>query len=260
MMPTMPPQDWSERKITLYGSAGMAAAGLYPTSKSTVAPTRILPKKLQAIVVGGTRFQTFFSEIDDINFTSIDESEFSTRISKEKPNLVILASEVTDLQTLALETIRAGAHLYMDVSIERLDLAGARELLALASERSLKVGLTTPLACAANIKRLQIDSPIGEIVEVRAFGKMDDSGGEEDQIFDLIRFFVSDCTSVTARVRGNHLRAYFETAEGIDVTYIDQPGGATIHGPWGIELIGTSGKARIFNDSEPFILLTLHPR
>src|SRR5207344_2177636 len=109
---------------------------------------------------------------------------------------------------MALASLEAGAHLYMEKPITPT-LAEADEILALADKHGLKIAVAYQMRLAPNIvhlKRKLAEGLIGDLVQVRAWGKQDDRAGGEDMLvlgthlFDMIRNLIGDPAWCTARI------------------------------------------------------------
>jgi predicted dehydrogenase len=134
------------------------------------------------------------------------------------------------------------------------------------------------------LKQRLNDGLIGELLEIRVHGKQDKRAGGEDMVvlgthqFDLVRFFAGDAQWCDARVlqggrditpgdihaatedigpiAGDEIEAMFALPRGVNVHYTSRAKNAASAGPWGLELIGTKGRARLLNDvqTQVFVL------
>jgi predicted dehydrogenase len=206
-------------------------------------------------------------------------ADYREMLEKERPQLVSVAPRWTDqhhaMVKAALET---GAHVYCEKPFTRT-LAEADDLLALAGKTGRKIavahqGRVSP--ATLTLKRMLDDGAFGELFEVRVHGKQDKRAGGEDMVvlgthqFDLVRFFAGDALWCSARVLqngreitkadahaatediglivGDEVEAFFALPHGVSVHYTSRAKNAASAGPWGMELIGTKGRARLLND------------
>jgi len=211
-------------------------------------------------------------------------TDYQKMLETEKPDLVSVAPRWTDQHHLmALAALRAGAHVFMEKPITRT-LAEADELLAVAAKSRLQIAVAHQMRLAPSILYLkqQIDAGlIGNLLEIRAHGKQDHRAGGEDllvlgvHLFDLMRFFAGDAQWCAARVLekgqvvtisraraatedigqvvGDEVSAQFAFANGINATFTSRQANQQSAGPWGMELIGSKGAARILADICPRI-------
>lgn len=136
-------------------------------------------------------------------------SDYREMLAKEKPQLVSIAPRWSEHHhAMGLAALEAGAHLYMEKPITTT-LAEADELIALAGKRRLKIAVAHQMRLAPNIvhlKRKLAEGLIGEVVQIRSWGKQDHRAGGEDMIvlgthlFDMMRNLVGDASSCSARI------------------------------------------------------------
>src|SRR5205807_851986 len=115
--------------------------------------------------------------------------------------------------------LAAGAHLFMEKPIAPT-LVEADEILAAAEKAGRKIAVAHQMRLAPSIvflkKRID-EGLLGDLLELRAFGKQDARAGGEDllvlgvHLFDLMRLFAGDPLWCTARV----------TQAGRDITPAD---------------------------------------
>lgn len=205
-------------------------------------------------------------------------ADYREMLATEKPNLVSVAPRWTDQHfDMAKAALEAGAHVFMEKPFTQT-LAQADELLKIAKESDLKIAVAHQMLLDPKITKLKesIDKgELGDLLEIRLFGKQDARAGAEDMIvlgthlFDLARYFAGDAVWCSARISekgseivassgrdaikedlgkiaGDHIHAYFAMSNGVDLTFQSRPNGSTINGPWGMELIGTKAKVRVF--------------
>jgi predicted dehydrogenase len=120
---------------------------------------------------------------------------------------------------------------------------------------------------------------IGELLEIRAWGKQDDRSGGEDMIvlgshlFDLMRLFAGDPLWCSARVlqqghditradarvvkekigpvAGDSVHAQFAFPNGVHGSFTSRKALRETVGPWGIEFVGSKGMARMLVEIFP---------
>src|SRR5687767_12735634 len=109
---------------------------------------------------------------------------------------------------IALAALRAGAHIYSEKPFITSP-AEADELLALAEKRGLKMAVAHTMRMtpeAVRLKQAIAEGLLGDLVELRAFGKQDARAGGEDMmvlgshLFDLMRLLAGDPLWCSARV------------------------------------------------------------
>lgn len=212
-------------------------------------------------------------------------SEWREALEKEQPQLVCLASRWThERHAMGLAALRTGAHLFSEKPFTTT-LAEADELLATADRAGLKIAVAHQMRLAPGIVHLKKavgDGLLGELLEIRAWGKQDDAraGGEDmivlgSHIFDLMRLFAGDAAFCTARVLrqgreltradarmvkeqvglvgGDEVSAQFAFAGGVNGTFTSRKRLRQQVGHWGLELIGSKMSARILCDMDPAI-------
>ena len=212
--------------------------------------------------------------------------DYREMLAKERPQLVCVSPRHADQHhAMGLAALRAGAHLYMEKPITPT-LEEADELLSEAGKRGLKITVAHQMRLASNVQQLNqsIQSGLlGELLEMRAFGKQDNRAGGEDlmvlgvHLFDLFRLFAGDplwCSArvttqgvdITARdghsvkdnvglVAGDEVVAQFAFPRGVNASYHSRAKLRDFSGNWGVELIGSKGAARIKADIPPEIYL-----
>tara|TARA_B100000927_G_scaffold278923_1_gene262072 strand:+ start:11964 stop:13295 length:1332 start_codon:yes stop_codon:yes gene_type:complete len=333
-------EDDLTRRTVIYGSAGMAAAGMIPGAKAAAEPDPEKPedddpkpdtfdnlaekktpaeetelphneeepeivelKGLKAAVVGHTNAGGFghgldvvFNRLDGVRLIAIsDENEkgleraqtktgapkaykgYQDLFQHEQPDVVAVAPRWTDQHFGMVEAaLIAGAHVYCEKPFTRT-LKEADELLKLSSENNLKIAVAHQMRCDPYVKRFQAEQSdlIGQLLEMRVYGKMDDRVGGEDMLvlgthlFDLVRLFGGDVQYCTARITkegkpalaedaheskkenlghllGDSIRAEFVMDSGVNVTFISDKRYRDVAGPWGIEFIGAKSTMRLF--------------
>lgn len=214
-------------------------------------------------------------------------ADFREMLAKERPQLVSVCPRWTDQHhAMVRAALAVGAHVYCEKPFTRT-LAEADELLALAQRTGRKIAVAHQgrLAPQTLLLKQQLDAGlIGELLEIRVHGKQDRRAGGEDLVvlgthqFDLVRFFAGDAQWCSARVlqggreitaadvraatenigpiAGDEIEAMFALSRGVNVHYTSRAKNAAAAGPWGMELIGTKGRARLLNDvqTQVFVL------
>jgi predicted dehydrogenase len=213
-------------------------------------------------------------------------ADFREMLQKERPQLVSVAPRWTNQHhAMVKAALDVGAHVYCEKPFTRT-LAEADELLALAArtERKIAVAHQGRLSPATlMLKRMIDDGTLGELLEIRVHGKQDRRAGGEDMVvlgthqFDLVRFFAGEPLWCSARVlqagheitradvhpatedigpiAGDEIEALFALPRGVNVHYTSRARNAAVAGPWGMELIGTKGRARLLNDVHTTVFL-----
>lgn len=214
-------------------------------------------------------------------------ADYHEMLQKERPQLVCVAPRWTDQRhAMVSAALAVGAHVYSEKPFART-LAEADDVLANAQRtgRRIAVAHQGRLAPQTLLLKQRIDEGlIGELVEIRVHGKQDKRAGGEDLVvlgthqFDLVRFFAGDALWCSARVlhggqdvtgtdvhpatedigpiAGDEIEAVFALSHGVNVHYTSRQKNAASAGPWGMEFIGSKGRARLFNDvqTQVFVL------
>jgi predicted dehydrogenase len=209
-------------------------------------------------------------------------ADYRAMLEKERPQLVAIGPRHADQHlAMGLAAVSVGAHIYMEKPITPT-LAEADELLAAADKRGAKFAVAHQMRMAPNVVHLRkriSDGLIGELLEMRSWGKQDARAGGEDMIvlgshlFDLMRLFAGDAQWCGARVTqagrditptdarvmkdnvgpvaGDEVTAQFGFAKGVTATFTSRAKLREHTGHWGIEFIGTKGAARILANIPP---------
>lgn len=211
--------------------------------------------------------------------------DFRELLEKEKPQLVCLASRWSNRRLeMGRAALAAGAHLFSEKPFTRT-LAEADELISMADRAGLKIVVAHQMRLAPSIVRLkeELAGALGELLEIRAWGKQDDRAGGEDMLvlgshlFDLARLFAGDPASCSSRVlqngrevterdartvreqigpvAGDEIQACFSFENGVNLTFTSRRRLQSAAGHWGLELIGSKASARILADAFPAIYL-----
>ncbi len=213
-------------------------------------------------------------------------ADFRAMLEKERPQLVSIAPRQSDQHhAMAMAAIGVGAHIFMEKPFMPT-LAEADEVLAAADQRGVKITVAHQMRMTPNVVHLKqrVDAGlIGELLELRAWGKQDPRAGGEDMIvlgshlFDLMRLFAGDPQWCTARVTqggrditpadarvmkdnvgaiaGDEISAQFGFGKGVAASFTSRAKLRDATGHWGLELTGTKGTARILGNLPPQVFL-----
>lgn len=213
-------------------------------------------------------------------------ADYREMLAKQKPNLVSVAPRWTeehfDMIKAALE---AGAHVFAEKPFT-MTLRESDELLALAEKKNLRIVVAHQMRMAPGVTALRkqiSEGLIGEIVQMRAFGKQDARAGGEDMLvlgthlFDLMRLFAGDARRCSATIwskgelakhadrrkategigyiLGDEIEAQFEFDRGVTGSFTSRAKLRDFTAHWHLQLIGTKGAAMILADIEPRVLI-----
>src|SRR5437667_2374559 len=213
-------------------------------------------------------------------------ADYREMLEKERPNLVSIAMRQSDQHhAIALAALRAGAHVYCEKPFVTAPLE-SDELLAEAQKRGRKIAVAHTMRMMPVIVRLKqaiAEGLLGELVELRAYGKQDSRAGGEDMmvlgshLFDLMRLFLGDPLWCTARVlwqgrdiapadrrlvkdtvgyvAGDEVFAQFAFPKGVNATFTSAGRLRETVGHWGIEFFASKGAARINCDIAPNVFV-----
>jgi predicted dehydrogenase len=213
-------------------------------------------------------------------------ADYREMLEKERPRLVSVAMRHADLHhEIVLAALGAGAHVYCEKPFVTTP-AQADELLKEASARNLKIAVAHTMHMAPAVARLRTAlgaGIIGDLAEIRAYGKQDARAGGEDMmvlgshLFDLMRLFAGDPRWCAARVQwkgrditandgrlvkdnvgfvaGDEIFAQFGFADGVTATFSSAAKLRETVGHWGIELFGSKGAVRINCDISPNVFI-----
>lgn len=211
-------------------------------------------------------------------------ADYRELLAKEKPQLVAIAPRWTDQHhAMALAALQTGAHICLEKPFMPT-LAEADEVLAAADAAGLKIAVAHQVRLAPSVvqlKRALAAGLIGEVVQVRSWGKQDDRAGGEDMLvlgthlFDLMRSLFGDPGWCTARVlhqgrelqrsdarmvkeqigqvAGNEVEAQFAFPNGLFATFTSRAKLRETVARWGLELVGSKGSVRILMDVFPAV-------
>lgn len=213
-------------------------------------------------------------------------ANYPEMLEKEKPSLVCIAPRWTDQHhAMGLAALQSGAHVCMEKPFTQT-LAEADDLLRTADQADLKIAVAHQMRVAPSTLHLKkaLDAGlIGTLLEIRGHGKQDHRAGGEDMVvlgthlFDLVRMFAGDPLFCTARVlqnghdiklkdvrqatenigpiAGDEIHATFAFPNGVNFNFTSRSQFRETAGPWGLELIGTKGIAKILAEMAPRIYL-----
>jgi predicted dehydrogenase len=205
---------------------------------------------------------------------------------REKPTLASIAPRWTDQHhAMAMAALNAGAHLIMEKPITTT-LTEADDILAFAKSKNLRIAVAHQMRLARSVvalKQAVDDGMIGDLLELRAWGKQDARAGGEDMMvlgthmFDLMRLFAGDPQWCSARVlwkgkeiektdarqagekigpvAGDDIHAHFTFPNSVTASFTSRAKLRDRTGHWGLELIGSKSSARILADISPRIYL-----
>jgi len=207
-------------------------------------------------------------------------------LKSEMPQLVCIAPRWSDQHlAMAKAALAIGAHIYMEKPFTQT-LAEADELLEISRKLGPKIAVAHQVRLSPAVVQLKEEIArglIGELVQIRSWGKQDNRAGGEDMIvlgthvFDLMRLFAGDPISCRAEVwdkgeaigkqhareatervgliAGDEIEAQFTFPQHVSATFTSRARLRGTRGPWAVELIGTKGIARILMDVDPKIYI-----
>ena len=213
-------------------------------------------------------------------------ADYREMLEKERPNLVSIAMRQADLHhVIAMAALQAGAHIYCEKPFVTAPNE-SDELLVEADKRGRKTAVAHTMRMmpvVVLLKQAIAEGLIGDMQELRAFGKQDARAGGEDMmvlgshLFDLLRLFLGDPLWCTARVMwqgrdiapgdrrrvkdnvgyvaGDEVFAQFAFPSGVNATFTSSAKLRETVGHWGIEFFGSKGAARINCDIAPNVFV-----
>jgi len=204
-------------------------------------------------------------------------ADFREMLAKEKPHFVVVAPRHADQHLpMGLAAVEAGAHIYMEKPFMPSP-ADADTLFKAADAKGLRIAVAHQMRmepAVTSLKKSIASGAMGDLLEIRAWGKQDNAraGGEDmivlgSHLFDLMRLFAGDAlwcragvtlagrdiTRADARmpkdnvgpVAGDEVNAQFGFARGVIGSFTSRARLRETAGPWGLELVGTKGAARV---------------
>lgn len=213
-------------------------------------------------------------------------ADYRMMLEREKPELVVVAPRMTDQHhAMVRAALEVGAHVYCEKPFMRT-LAEADEVLERAASTGRRIAVAHQMRLAPGVRSLRAEmlaGRLGRLTEIRAWGKQDRRAGGEDlivlgtHVFDLVRLLAGDPLWCEAQVRqsgraagrgdirpatedigpviGDEIAASFGLPGGVLCRFFSRAGQAAVDGPWGLELIGTEGRARIALDFLPQVTI-----
>ncbi len=285
------------RSVALVGQAKLAR-------KSVDAEVRqsLLKGQLKAAVIGhtghgdyGDDMDRVFEDCEDVELAAVADAhgkglkaakerlqpleihaEYRELLAKEEPQLVSIATRgAAEHFDMIQATLEAGAHCVVEHPFTS-DLEEADELIRLAQQQRLHVAVAQRMRLAPNVIHLHEliqGGFIGELLEIRAWGRQDETAGGEDlmhaggQQFDLMRMFAGNPLWCSARVLqdgkegmagqarianvnvgpvlGDEIMAQFAFPNGVHATWTSRRRLREQVGNWTMEFHGSEGAARI---------------
>ena len=207
-------------------------------------------------------------------------SDYRNMIEAEKPEFVVVAARHSDQHlSMGMAALNAGAHIYMEKPFMPT-LVEADGLLKAAHGKGLRIAVAHQMRMEPSVTTLKKSitaGKLGELLEIRAWGKQDNAraGGEDmivlgTHLFDLMRLFGGDVkwcqagvtqggkeiTKANARltkdvvgpVAGDEVTAQFGFDNGVVGTFNSRAKLRDAAGPWGLEIIGSKGSARVLTN------------
>lgn len=211
-------------------------------------------------------------------------ADYREMLAREKPQLVAIAPRWADQHhAMALAALKTGAHICIEKPFMQ-SLVEADEVLAVADAAGLKIAVAHQVRLSpaiVQLKRALAAGLVGEVLQIRSWGKQDGRAGSEDMIvlgthlFDLMRSLAGDPAWCTARilhqgsefersdarmvkeqigpVGGNEVEAQFAFPNGVFATFTSRAKLRETVANWGIELVGSKGSVRILMDVFPAV-------
>jgi len=213
-------------------------------------------------------------------------AEYHEMLAQEKPQLVSIAPRWSaQHHAMAMAALKVGSHILVEKPFTQT-LAEADELLTVADKAGLKIAVAHQMRLAPGIVQLKraLDAGlIGDLLQIRSWGKQDDRAGGEDMLvlgthlFDLMRALAGDPAWCTARilhqgrdfvrsdarkvkeqigpVGGDEIEAQFAFANGVFATFTSRSRLRESTAHWGIELVGSKASVRLLMDVVPRIFV-----
>jgi predicted dehydrogenase len=284
-----------------------SACALLPAFRGLSADT---PKRWRAAVIGHTAHGDYghsldvaFNGISNVELVAVADpdtagrgraaqraqaqrqyADYAEMLVQEKPELVAIAPRWSeDHYVMAMAALKSGAHLLTEKPFTAT-LAEADEILATAGRAKRKIAVAHQMRLSPGIVHLHRalgNGLIGDLVQIRSWGKQDSRAGGEDMmvlgthVFDLLRLFAgdalwcsaqvlskgheitrADARSVTEKigpVAGDEIEAQFGFARGVTASFTSRGRLRDTLGHWGMELLGSKGAVRILMDIDPAV-------
>ncbi len=219
-------------------STGVLAGGYFLQGFSNLTLRVTNTSQYKAAVIGrtgagnyGHGLDAVFNNVDNIDVVAVADvdkagarkavrrsgaeaiyTDYREMLRKEKPDLVCVAMRHPQWhKEIALEAIKVGAHLYIEKPMTEYP-AEAYSIVQAAEEKKLKIGVAHHrryMKEFLGLKNLLEDGLIGEILEIRCYGKQDRRVGGEDLIvlgthgLDYMRYLLGDPIWCSASVTVN---------------------------------------------------------
>jgi len=213
-------------------------------------------------------------------------ADYRQMLERERPELVSVAMRHADLHyEVILASLRQGAHVYCEKPFTTTP-AEADQLLEEARRRGLRIAVAHTMRMTPVLQRLKagiLEGLLGDLIEMRGYGKQDSRAGGEDlmvlgtHVFDLMRLFAGDPLWCSARVlwkgrdiaatdgrlvpdnvglvAGDTVYAQFAFPGGVQATFTSVEKLRLTTEYWGIEFHGSKAVARILCGANPAVLL-----
>lgn len=214
-----------------------------------------------------------------------DYADYREMLTKEKPQLVGVGPLWSgEHHAITMAALEVGAHVYLEKPFT-LTLAEADEILELASKKERKIAVAHVTRCAPIVLRLEKalqEGLVGDLLEIHTVGKMGSRAGGQDlmvlglHVFDLVRLFAGEVERCHARIRqggrpaklsdaaespsdrvgpvvGDDIYAHFAMDSGVNATFRSRRGLEKAAGPFGMEIIGSTGVIRLKSGAVPTI-------
>jgi predicted dehydrogenase len=212
--------------------------------------------------------------------------DYRKMLQSEKPNLVSVAPRWTDQhRDMCLAAFAVGAHVIMEKPFAP-DAAQGDEILAAAAKVGRKICVAHQMPLSPGVvalKKALGEGLIGDLLQVRAWGKQDGRAGGEDMMvlgthmFHLMRHLAGDPEWCTARVTqtgkditaadarrvgedigpvaGDEVEAQFGLPNNVLGSFTSRGRLREQTGHWGMELTGSRGAVRILANVYPAVLV-----
>lgn len=298
------PRKYMGRSVALLGRTNLTRTAV----QQQVRPP-LVKGPLKAAIIGhtgrggyGHELDEVFRDRDDVELVAVaDADETGLKIAEEKlapvrpyadyramleaeqPDLVCVAPRHADQHhEMAMACLAARAHVLMDKPFVRSPVEADEILAAAAGRNRLKIAVAHHMRLAPNVRHL-VDvirgGMIGEILEIRAWGKQDHRAGGEDMMvlgvhqFDLMRLFAGNPLWCSSRVlvdgmpiiasdawvpdenvgavAGDEIIAQFAFDNGVHATWTSRKRLRNQVGNWAVEVQGSDGAVRINCDVPP---------
>ncbi len=211
-------------------------------------------------------------------------ADYREMLAREPLDLVVVAPRWSERHhEMILAALNKGCHVLCEKPVTTT-LVEADEILALARRRGLRLAVAHQMRlapCVVHLQKALADGLLGELIQLRSWGKQDARAGGEDllvlgtHIFDTMRLLAGDVLTCSAQVwqqgreitivdrrsaserigwiAGDEIEARFQFPKGVTATFTSRKRLRETLGHWGIELLGSEGAARIALDIDPAV-------